>query len=191
MITMLLGGLWHGAGWTFVIWGGLHGFYIAINHIWIRINTIKIYNKFVRRFFLFASWALTMLSVVVAWVPFRADNYESAKNIISSMFGINGIPLHGMFHNQVIVGDPLYFILYLLVLLLIVVIFPNSQQIMADYFSLSKTKKDGPVIEILSEKFNKVLLWTPSFIWAIALSFIFVSALFNISKDSEFLYFQF
>ena len=38
LITMLLGGLWHGAGWTFIIWGGLHGLYLAINHFWRKVN---------------------------------------------------------------------------------------------------------------------------------------------------------
>ena len=72
MITMLLGGLWHGAAWTFVAWGALHGVYLCINHAW---------NNFGPRFR--RGWSrrrsspaslLTFLSVVVAWVFFRADS---------------------------------------------------------------------------------------------------------------------
>src|SRR3954471_6771505 len=78
MITMLLGGLWHGASWTFVAWGGLHGAYLVINHLW------NIYRP--RRLPLFMGSALTFLAVVVAWVFFRAGSFGGSANMLRGMF---------------------------------------------------------------------------------------------------------
>ena len=76
MITMLLGGLWHGAAWTFVAWGALHGVYLCINHAWNNYGPAV-----APRFAPLANIAgliLTFLAVVIAWVFFRADNIDSA-----------------------------------------------------------------------------------------------------------------
>ncbi len=94
MITMLLGGLWHGAAWTFVVWGGLHGLYLAINHGWralrARLGLVPAAPT------LWGSWlarGLTFLAVVVAWVPFRAESFEAAGRILAGMAGLNGVVL--------------------------------------------------------------------------------------------------
>ena len=83
MITMALGGLWHGAAWTFVAWGVLHGAYLCVNHAWNR------YGPSIPRRLAgpanIAALALTFLSVVVAWVFFRADSITSAIAIVSRM----------------------------------------------------------------------------------------------------------
>lgn len=87
MITMVLGGLWHGAAWTFVIWGALHGVYLCINNGWLALGKkfpkLKL-NKVV-------AWALTFLSVSVAWVFFRAPSLERAMQIFEGMIGTHGI----------------------------------------------------------------------------------------------------
>ncbi len=83
LLTMLLGGLWHGANWTFVIWGGLHGLYLVINHACQPLSTQL--NPVFRRF---AGWTLTLLGVVIAWVFFRADSAGSALDILRAMFGL-------------------------------------------------------------------------------------------------------
>jgi len=85
MATMVLGGLWHGAAWTFVIWGALHGGYLVINHLWWRF--VPPNGKAVRRVF---GWAMTMAGVIVAWVLFRADGFGTAWSILASMVGVNG-----------------------------------------------------------------------------------------------------
>src|SRR5437868_11510273 len=72
MITMLLGGLWHGAAWTFVVWGALHGVYLCTNHAWNNYGP-AVAPRFARLTNL-AAFILTFLSVVVAWVFFRADS---------------------------------------------------------------------------------------------------------------------
>ena len=88
MITMLLGGLWHGASWTFIVWGGLHGFYLWIERLispWIKN---KAWSKTG-----FARWAgalLTFALVMITWVFFRAPDFKTSWMIIGSMFGFTG-----------------------------------------------------------------------------------------------------
>jgi D-alanyl-lipoteichoic acid acyltransferase DltB (MBOAT superfamily) len=89
MVTMLLGGLWHGAGWTFIVWGALHGGYLVINHM----------LRFVSPGFLSSSSVWTMwfkrcgvfLAVVVSWVFFRADSVPSAWAMLGGMSGAHGL----------------------------------------------------------------------------------------------------
>ncbi|OPX88311.1 MAG: Peptidoglycan O-acetyltransferase [Pelotomaculum sp. PtaB.Bin013] len=92
MITMLLGGLWHGAGWTFVIWGGLHGIYLCVNHE-IRSKKIKI-NWFIAR-------TVTFTAVVVAWIFFRAKDIKTAFNILKGCVGLNGIDFHPEYATKI------------------------------------------------------------------------------------------
>lgn len=93
MITMFLGGLWHGAGWTFIVWGCLHGLYLSINHGFRSFMTrIGIARK-ITKFGTLTSSSITFVSVVVAWVIFRSDTLSSAFHIISGMIGIGGISL--------------------------------------------------------------------------------------------------
>ena len=72
MLTMLLGGLWHGANWTFVIWGGLHGFYLCVQHGWQFLMAKK--AKPPSPVFGFAARLLTFFAVMIAWCFFRAAN---------------------------------------------------------------------------------------------------------------------
>ena len=85
LVTMLLGGLWHGASWSFVFWGFLHGSFLIINHGFQAI--VSKYFKGVNTHFLFVflGWLLTFLLVVVAWVFFRATSFSGAIRILKSM----------------------------------------------------------------------------------------------------------
>lgn len=82
--TMLLGGLWHGAGWTFVLWGGLHAMAMAIHRAWglLNINLPR-----------FVAWFITFMFINFSWVFFRAESVDGAMNIIRGMLGYNGIAL--------------------------------------------------------------------------------------------------
>jgi len=94
MITMLLGGLWHGASWTFVIWGGLHGVYLAINHAWrylcagLALRTMAEAPAALRVAGRTLALALTLFSVVGAWVFFRARSLTDAMRILGSMLAL-------------------------------------------------------------------------------------------------------
>ncbi len=94
MVTMLLGGLWHGAGWTFVIWGGLHGLYLCVNHAFRNFRERVGWAD--GRFGMLGSVAsvlITFLSVVIAWVFFRSDSFTTAAVMLRGMAGLNGISL--------------------------------------------------------------------------------------------------
>jgi alginate O-acetyltransferase complex protein AlgI len=86
VIVMFLGGLWHGAAWTFVVWGLLHGSYLAIERL------IKAFFKeqpeWSKGFaFQFLIGLITYVAVLVTWVYFRAANFEIASRLIAGMFG--------------------------------------------------------------------------------------------------------
>jgi len=90
MLTMLLGGLWHGAGWTFVLWGGLHGVYLVINHGWRKLTGS---DGSATGWRAVAGIGLTFVVVVVAWVPFRAPDMAAALRMWGGMVGANGVSL--------------------------------------------------------------------------------------------------
>ncbi|MCI5164708.1 MAG: MBOAT family protein [Candidatus Electrothrix sp. GM3_4] len=215
MVLMLLGGLWHGAGWTFIIWGGLHGMYIMMNHAWrsllkrTRGNLVG-FSSFVFIYKMLAR-SLTFMAVVVAWVFFRADNASDAVQIISAMFGGNGLSLfpalleqsglsgaffleygiffQGPFYNGLAdwyVGGSL-----IVVLLALVFWAPNTQQIMGKYGSVLNTYEGNS--EVGNDK-EGIWQWAPTKKWAIATGFLLACSLIVIGARqniSEFLYFQF
>ncbi len=84
-ITMLLGGLWHGASWTFVIWGALHGFGLLMARIFGSLLK-NVPSNFV---FVFLKWLTTYLFVCFGWVFFRSENLEAAKQILQNLFFLN------------------------------------------------------------------------------------------------------
>ena len=82
MATMLLCGLWHGAGWTFIAWGSLHGFAICVNRTWNRAGWALPAP---------AAWLLTTLFVIFGWVLFRAENFAVAQSFFIAMSGARGL----------------------------------------------------------------------------------------------------
>lgn len=83
-LTMLLGGIWHGAGWTFVVWGALHGAYLIVNHGWRAVCARwRIEPK--GPLWAAACWLLTFIAVVLAWVYFRAPSIAAAHAILGAM----------------------------------------------------------------------------------------------------------
>lgn len=100
MTTMLLGGLWHGASWTFVAWGGLHGLYLAAE----RFLREKIPSRaaFCSPGCLILAALLTYLLVNVTWVFFRAQSFDQAGDILASMFGMAATPQKVLYWNQIL-----------------------------------------------------------------------------------------
>ena len=203
MITMVLGGLWHGAGWTFILWGALHGFYLIINHVWRAIFKHKSRTKFGS----FFAWVVTFTAIVVSWVPFRAETMDGASNVLSGMAGLHGYALPesylAYFNKLANLGDYLVTIGWqfgdvglfkgvsevfgLAILLLISVALPNTQQIMRRYHPAFETYRGE--IKRLSDRW---LEWRPTIFYGIFIGFIFMMSIFAILKvESEFLYFQF
>ena len=100
VIIFLILGFWHGANWTYVIFGGMHGLYIVINHLWRKAFPLKgKKNKKIRRYKIMkiaAAWTLTFLAVNFANVMFRADSVPTAFAIYKGMLGFNGYSLGNM-----------------------------------------------------------------------------------------------
>lgn len=109
MIVMLIGGLWHGAAWTFVFWGALHGAFIAFNHIWRAIRRKLLPSDFTLGWFgVFISRALTLVAVLFAWTYFRAESWESAGVIASGLVGLNGFFLPESYEILLGANAPLF-----------------------------------------------------------------------------------
>ncbi len=77
LITMLLGGLWHGAGWQFILWGGIHGLLLVINHYWRHLSGWRLPHPF--------GVALTLLVVMLAWIPFRAESLTTSLHMFQGL----------------------------------------------------------------------------------------------------------
>lgn len=203
MITMLLGGLWHGAAWTFVAWGALHGIYLIINHNCR--SFLKIFGESLKYKWLnvHLSRLLTFISVIVAWVFFRAETFSGALRILKSMAGINGFALPKSYLNKfsllaptlaewgIPFSDLRYFrgsneAVFLLLLFLLVWLAPNTHQIMNRY----STSIDTYRMEIQPCR-CPWLQWKPSYYWAATFIIIMFASILSLSKASEFLYFQF
>jgi len=116
MVTMLLGGLWHGANWTFVIWGALHGVYITINHWWRRLG-MQLPGP--------VSWALTFSAVLVGYVFVRAASLARARVLLGGMVGVYGFAWDRMPYS---IGLPK--LEFLLPALAVVLWCPNRQTIL-------------------------------------------------------------
>ena len=82
ILTMFLGGLWHGAGWTFVVWGLMHGLGLAVHAWWSKLVRVELPG--------WAGWALTMIFVMAGWVLFRAADFPTALSMLTSLVGGNG-----------------------------------------------------------------------------------------------------
>jgi len=192
LLTMLLGGLWHGAGWTFVFWGGLHGFALAVNHGW---RALRGSDRPATGWRQRAGWLTTFVVVVVGWVLFRAPTFEAAGNLLGGMAGLNGITLPSALARPLASLAPLgvtfggwrefgaeggtnWGVAWLLLCLVLAVWGPNTQE----WTRLDDTRSRRPPL----------LTWRPSPRWAIGTAVITaVSVYMMLSRRREFLYFQF
>ena len=85
MITMLLGGLWHGAAWTFVVWGGLHGSYLVVHRLWSRIGWAPLVRWRATATWRWISRILLFHAVCLGWVFFRSSTFSIAFDVFSRL----------------------------------------------------------------------------------------------------------
>ncbi len=196
MITMLLGGLWHGAGWTFIVWGGLHGAYLIVNHGW---NALTADGRSLASLAVVGRLAgpgLTFLAVIVAWVFFRAESFTDAWMVLTSMVGAHerlpeAVSL-SMFKDAEMP-------IWLAAGLAIVWFMPNSLQIMRRYrpaidpsrVASSRSSSIGILGAGSLWKNGVIITWRPTVGWALFSGLVAGAAIIGISKISPFLYFQF
>lgn len=198
-ITMLLGGLWHGAGWTFVFWGGLHGFYLMVNHVWQRLRR-SLGHDLDRQTLIgrVLASAVTFLAVVVGWVFFRADTLGTARRLLERMFELQGAHVSPFYASviqdspvarwlRLVVLNPTSELLLLIVLALpagIVFFAPNTQEIFGRYY-VPPLHSGNPAVT------DGVMLWMPRRAFALAAAAAATWAILGLTQVSEFLYFQF
>src|SRR4051812_48787390 len=185
MLTMLLGGLWHGAAWNFVIWGGLHGFYLCINHLWQRRRGEAATSAAMK----IVSWALTFLAVVIAWVFFRAKTAAGAFAMLGSLFGLEaGSSAYAspgilrVMDLPILVGEQALLLIggcTVALALAIALGLPNVPQLLR-YREYRRAPERGSLVR-----------WRPNAAWAAFTALAFAISLFGMWQRLEFLYFQF
>jgi alginate O-acetyltransferase complex protein AlgI len=163
LLTMLLGGLWHGANWTFVIWGTMHGALLATE----RASGV---NPKIARHWLY--WLPTLLFVIVGWVFFRSPSVVAANSFIQGMLGFNGVYLRAANAWQI-----KYFSLLILVLGCLISI---SEPVLIKFFSGGRAS-------------SLIVPLKSNFVIGVAASILGLLAIIKLVADSEtpFLYFQF
>jgi len=204
----LIVGLWHGAGWNFVLFGLIHGVYLIVYQLWkdyrkrhgFMLKRMKVVGVVVSRI-------ITFIAVVFSFVMFRSDSFDVAISIYQSMVGLNGISLpifmadklnyitdfvgpivvsyNGMFYNG-IVPEPFYALLLLLFMLIIVWFTPNVVELFKKYnpaLGISTLSKD-------TSSLNQ-LYWKPTIYYAVISAIGLAVLITLIQGESEFLYFQF
>lgn len=183
--TMLLGGLWHGAGWTFVAWGALHGIYLMLNHAWRHFAGAgrrdgggrPASSRMISR-------VVTFLAVVAGWVLFRAVSFEGAVVVFKGMVGRGGLGLSEFSVNHLAEWDDAFGLIALAAG--IAWLPPNTQQIM---------KQSRPILEEPEPTDGRSpfrrLAHSQSLGWCLVTGALFAYATIGISKGGDFLYFNF
>lgn len=202
VLTMVVSGVWHGAGLLFVLWGFVHGILISINHGW-RLLVPHIFSNMDRyeRIMRPAGFVLTFISVCAAMVLFRSSTGAGAAEILSGLIGANGVSLpRGLLEPLGLVGvlpfigvddgGAVAFVvisLWVAALTLIVVLMPNTMQLMARFEpALDFDERPGRTQESPGQ-----WAWRPTLSWGCVVSVFAVIAVLRLGGPSEFLYWQF
>ena len=198
---MLLGGLWHGAGWNFVVWGALHGAFLIVNHGWQDLCR-RMPWSLPPRLTGVLSVALTFVAVVFAWVYFRAPDLPTANRMVLAMLGQTGVALPssllpalgplGAWLQSIGVGAAsgggAVFIqtwAWVSVAAAIAFLAPNTQEIMA---------RSGAALDHSPDPTPPApapWLWAPTRRAAVLAGALLALGVLALSRPTEFLYFQF
>ncbi|MEM9253821.1 MAG: MBOAT family O-acyltransferase [Pseudomonadota bacterium] len=203
-LTMLLGGLWHGAGWPFLVWGGLHGSYLMVNHGWRHLLALWRLDIEEASWYRAASWLVTFVAVVFAWVYFRAPTLEQGNHIARAMLGFSGFEIPaGLLARVGSLGEWLQSLgilqaqgggsvfvqnySWVIVAGVLALFAPNVAQIFHRY---------DPVLYENERAFLPLrrtgrLSWDYSGAWAFVVAMAVIGGVLTLLQVSEFLYFQF
>ena len=183
-VTMTLAGIWHGAGFQFLIFGLLHGLYLTINHAWRTFGPARLtsesQSRGIRAATVIAQVLLTYVAALVAQVFFRAASVGDAMALLAGMTGLHAGPgLSGWESNF---GSAVQQAGRVAIYFAIVWLMPNSQQIMAKF--------PAAFGQIAAGRY-RILEWSPNLRWAISVGLAAGLAIASLSQHTEFLYFQF
>ena len=172
LATFIIGGIWHGAGWTFVFWGFLHGMALVIHRFWkaIGMTMPKV-----------LAWFITFNFINIAWVFFRAKEWEDAIRILHSMLGVDGIVFTQEYEKYLSflssydwisfgqvtqnIGDGFKVLIWIIVTCILLLFFKNSMEKLKNF-----------KLNLFNSLYMIILL---------------VSSMLLLSRKSEFLYFNF
>jgi alginate O-acetyltransferase complex protein AlgI len=178
--TFVLAGLWHGAGWTFVVFGLIHGLALAINHAWREAG--------MRALPPLAAWLLTMAVVVIGLVFFRAADVATALALLAGMFGMGAADPLGGAPGAALAGiaaEPSAALVWIVVLGTIALACPNTQELMSRHWFSSDPRPDA------LSTWPSWLIWRPTPAWAVPGAILLAAALGSLSSATTFLYYQF
>jgi alginate O-acetyltransferase complex protein AlgI len=204
LLTMFISGLWHGAGYGFIIWGLLHGIYLTINHAWRLLiprfwSDRQSYDRVMRP----VGRILTFVVVCASIVFFRAPTVTSEIDLAKGLIGLNGIglpeglldhlgPLAGTLHKLGVIAEPWSIgdfaksAIWIFVLMIVALACPNTLEIMAPYEPALGVKPQPNALGI-----RRLVEWNISLPWAIAVSAVAAIGIASLGGPSEFLYWQF
>ncbi len=199
LVTMLIGGLWHGANWNFVVWGGIHGVLISMAHIFQRLNIKP--PQSLSKIFKLSGCFLTFMLVTQTWVFFRAEDIRSAVLITYAMYDFQNIALPlfvksvlpQLGHNATLSFggiDPWHFltgVFWITIAASIAFLTPNSIELFPHAHQKVHLRADDK--QALNNLWQTK--WKINAGWAVYVGFLFGLTVLHISEPSVFLYFQF
>ena len=195
--TMVLGGLWHGANWTFIAWGGFHGVLLVINHLWRTLRGVRQPSLVSQTF----GWLLTFGAFVVGMTMFRSPNIQTAGHLLEAMAGFG----HASAGAPILVGWDVWAIdngyvsesfvrtwlgsywtavgtLLTAATLAIALFVPDTMEVV-DY-------REGEP-RTRWRRTRRFLIWRPTWFWALATVGLFAVVFVKLNTFTEFLYYQF
>ena len=182
VVTMLISGIWHGAGYGFILWGLLHGVYLSINHGWRRFAGPRLrQNPAYEGTMTLAGHALTFGCVVISMVLFRSPTLPAAAALFRGMAGLGGVDAAD---NGV---DLALFGLWVLGAALVAFICPNTLQLLERF----EPALDWKPANRSARPWVPGVAWRPNMPWAAAISAVAALAALYLGGQTEFLYWQF
>jgi len=192
LLTMVIGGIWHGAGFAFLLWGLLHGLFLCVNHAWFAFRKKQGIGPLPKPL----AVALTFLVVMIAWVPFKAGSFEHGtsgsahvavsvtKKVLGSMVGLNGFTGWPDKSAYVVKDSHAY---RACCCLLLCWLLPNTQQFLRRY---------SPALDVGGFDGNRMgprrwWQWRPTGWWFLFTLVVLLGTISQFDKVSEFIYFQF